>query len=136
MREQLLPGLDAIHEDFVDRMIEFYRADPAVGETPGASETFRRLRQAGVRVALNTGYTTAVLPLADDATAEKQAVDYLDAYKPAMVISIEKIGPNPQGVAHTSTGTPTVDSPDRSRICAATGGSTASTSAFDLLSPR
>ena len=57
MREELLPGLDAIHEDFVDRMIEFYRADPAVGETPGASETFRRLRQAGVKVALDTGFS-------------------------------------------------------------------------------
>lgn len=64
-------------------------------------------------VALNTGYTTAVLPLAHDDTAEKQAVDYLDAYKPAMVISIEKIGPNPQGIAHTSTGTPTAS--DRAR---------------------
>jgi len=57
MRDQLLPGLDAIHEDFVERMIEFYRADPEVGETPGASETFRRLRQAGVKVALNTGFS-------------------------------------------------------------------------------
>lgn len=57
--------------------------------------------------ALNTGYTTAVLPLANDDSAEKQAADYLDAYKPAMVISIEKLGPNPQGIAHTSTGTPT-----------------------------
>ena len=56
-REELLPGLDAIHEDFVDRMIEFYRADPAVGETPGASETFRRLRRAGGKVALNTGFS-------------------------------------------------------------------------------
>jgi phosphonatase-like hydrolase len=57
MREQLLPGLDAIHEDFVERMIEFYRADPAVGEAPGASETFSRLRRAGVKVALNTGFS-------------------------------------------------------------------------------
>jgi haloacid dehalogenase-like hydrolase len=57
MREQLLPGLNAIHEDFVERMIEFYRADPAVGEAPGANETFRRLRQAGVKVALNTGFS-------------------------------------------------------------------------------
>jgi phosphonatase-like hydrolase len=57
MREYLLPGLDAIHEDFVERMIEFYRADPAVGEAPGASETFRRLRRAGVKVALNTGFS-------------------------------------------------------------------------------
>jgi phosphonatase-like hydrolase len=57
MREQLLPGLDAIHEDFVERMIEFYRSNPEVGEMPGASETFRRLRQAGVKVALNTGFS-------------------------------------------------------------------------------
>jgi hypothetical protein len=62
---------------------------------------------------LNTGYTTAVLPVAHDGTAEKQASDYLDTYKPAMVISIEKLGPNPQGVAHTSTGTPTAG--DRGR---------------------
>jgi phosphonatase-like hydrolase len=57
MREELLPGLDAIHEDFVERMIEFYRSDPSVGEMPGASETFRRLRQAGILVALNTGFS-------------------------------------------------------------------------------
>jgi phosphonatase-like hydrolase len=57
MREDLLPGLDAIHEDFVERMIEFYRSDPSVGEIPGASETFRRLRRAGVKVALNTGFS-------------------------------------------------------------------------------
>jgi phosphonatase-like hydrolase len=57
MRDQLLPGLDAIHEDFVGRMTEFYRADPAVGEAPGAGETFRRLRQASIKVALNTGFS-------------------------------------------------------------------------------
>jgi len=57
MREELLPGLDAIHEDFVDRMIEFYRADPAVGEAPGAGEAFRLLHRAGVMVALNTGFS-------------------------------------------------------------------------------
>jgi phosphonatase-like hydrolase len=57
MREELMPGLDAIHEDFVERMIEFYRSDPSVGEIPGASDTFRLLRQAGVKVALNTGFS-------------------------------------------------------------------------------
>ncbi len=65
------------------------------------------------KYALNTGFTTAVLPLAHDDTAEKQAADYLDAYRPSMVISIEKLGPNPAGVAHTSTGTPTAG--DRAR---------------------
>jgi phosphonatase-like hydrolase len=57
MREDLLPGLDAIHEDFVERMVKFYRSDPSVGEMPGASDTFRLLRQAGVKVALNTGFS-------------------------------------------------------------------------------
>src|SRR5262245_66461373 len=35
MREELLPAVDAIHADFVVRMMEFYRADPALGEAPG-----------------------------------------------------------------------------------------------------
>jgi phosphonatase-like hydrolase len=61
MRDQLLPGLDAIHEDFVERLIEFYRSDPAVTEMPGASETFRRLHQAGVKVALNTGFNRQIV---------------------------------------------------------------------------
>ncbi len=61
MREQLLPGLDAIHEDFVERMIELYRTDPAVGETPGASEMFRRLHRAGIKVALNTGFSRDIV---------------------------------------------------------------------------
>jgi phosphonatase-like hydrolase len=60
MREELLPGLDAIHEDFVERMIEFYRGDPSVGEIPGASDVFRRLRRAGVKVALNTGFSREI----------------------------------------------------------------------------
>lgn len=63
--------------------------------------------------ALNTAYTTAVLPLAHDESAERQAVSYLDTLEPAMVISIEKIGPNKHGSAHTSTGTPTAA--DRAR---------------------
>lgn len=63
--------------------------------------------------ALDTAYTTAVLPLAHDESAEQQAASYLDTYQPAMVISIEKIGPNKHGFAHTSTGTPTAA--DRAR---------------------
>lgn len=57
MHEQLLPGLDVIHKDFVERMIEFYRRDPSVGEMPGASETFRWLKARGVKTALNTGFS-------------------------------------------------------------------------------
>ncbi|MDX1934627.1 MAG: HAD hydrolase-like protein [Capsulimonadales bacterium] len=47
----------AIHADFVRRMLAFYATDPAVGSIPGTEETFDRLRSAGVRVALDTGFS-------------------------------------------------------------------------------
>jgi phosphonatase-like hydrolase len=56
--------VDAIHEDFVGRMIRFYQSDPSVYEIPGTSAVFRRLRRAGIQVAVNTGFgrtITAVL---------------------------------------------------------------------------
>lgn len=55
--ESLLPGLGAIHEDFVERMLAFYRSDPSVCEMPGASAVFRQLKAHGVKVALNTGFS-------------------------------------------------------------------------------
>jgi phosphonatase-like hydrolase len=57
LRDELLPGLEAIHEDFVERMIAFYRTDSSVSEMPGASATFRQLKQHGIKVALNTGFS-------------------------------------------------------------------------------
>ncbi len=53
--------LDAIHADFVQRMIRFYETDPSVHEIPGASETFRRLHDAGIKVALDTGFTRDIV---------------------------------------------------------------------------
>lgn len=55
--KSLLPGLEAIHEDFVERMLAFYRSDPAVCEMPGTSATFRQLKQHNIKVALNTGFS-------------------------------------------------------------------------------
>lgn len=56
-RQDLIPRLDAIHADFVVRMIRFYQTDPSVHEIAGASDTFRRLHRAGIRVALDTGFS-------------------------------------------------------------------------------
>lgn len=61
MRAQLLPELDRIHAEFVERIIGFYRSDLSVGEMPGASETFRRLRRARIKVALNTGFSRDIV---------------------------------------------------------------------------
>jgi D-glutamate cyclase len=61
-------------------------------------------------LALKTPFTTAVLPLAADDSAQEEAARYLDAYKPSLVIATEKIGPNADGIAHMSSGTPAAGS--------------------------
>ncbi len=60
-RPELLADLDTIHADFVKRMIHFYETDASVHEIPGAKETFRRLHDAGVKVALDTGFTRDIV---------------------------------------------------------------------------
>ena len=57
-------------------------------------------------VARGTPWTTAVLPLTCGPDAEAQARSYLDAFSPVLLIAVEKIGPNPEGVAHTASGKP------------------------------
>ena len=47
----------AIHTDFVERMCRHYLTDPEVREVAGATATFARLRRAGIRVALDTGFS-------------------------------------------------------------------------------
>jgi phosphonatase-like hydrolase len=56
-RPDLLDQLAAIHDDFVRRMIAFYETDPSVHEIAGASDTFRKLRAAGIKTALDTGFS-------------------------------------------------------------------------------
>ena len=60
-REELVARTDAIHTDFVARMRRYYRDDPAVAPVEGALQTFAALRNAGVIVALNTGFSRAIL---------------------------------------------------------------------------
>jgi phosphonatase-like hydrolase len=50
----------AVHEDFVRRMRDHYAFDPAVREVSGAADAFAALRRAGIRVALNTGFSRAI----------------------------------------------------------------------------
>ena len=49
-------NVDAIHVDFTRRMCEYYANDPSVREIAGAAALIARLRQAGIKVALNTGF--------------------------------------------------------------------------------
>jgi phosphonatase-like hydrolase len=62
-RDELVGRADAIHADFVKRMQRFYRTDPSVVAMPGAEETFAVLHAAGIRVALDTGFSRAILDI-------------------------------------------------------------------------
>jgi phosphonatase-like hydrolase len=52
--------VDALHEDFVRRMRRHYAHDPSVREIPGAARAFAALRDRGIRVALDTGFSRAI----------------------------------------------------------------------------
>jgi phosphonatase-like hydrolase len=60
-RHDLSPQLDAIHADFVARMIHFYQTDRSVHEIAGAGQVFRLLRSAGIKVALDTGFSRDIV---------------------------------------------------------------------------
>lgn len=51
----------SIHERFLRRMIMFYRTDPEVREIDGASEILRQLRRAGLKLALDTGFSRDIV---------------------------------------------------------------------------
>jgi phosphonatase-like hydrolase len=48
--------IKSIHEDFVSRMIHFYRHDAEVKEREGVSEVFEKLRQSKLKVVVDTGF--------------------------------------------------------------------------------
>lgn len=54
---EALGRLDAIHADFVARMLDYYRTDPAVAEVEGVSRLFADLRKSGILVGINTGFS-------------------------------------------------------------------------------
>jgi len=60
-REFSESDVDRIHADFVARMKHYYAHDPAVRELPGASAAFSKLRKAGIKVALNTGFNREIV---------------------------------------------------------------------------
>ena len=57
---ELIDQVDAIYRDFEARSIRFYRTDASVREVQGTEQTFRALKSAGIKVALNTGFNRAI----------------------------------------------------------------------------
>lgn len=49
-----------IHTDFQNGMLDFYKNDPEVKPIPEAEDIFLQLKDAGVRIALNTGFSREI----------------------------------------------------------------------------
>lgn len=52
--------IEKIHDAFLRNMIGFYERDTGLQPLPYAEQLFRQLRERGVKVALNTGFTRAI----------------------------------------------------------------------------
>jgi phosphonatase-like hydrolase len=52
--------VEIIHDDFTRNMVEYYRHDEGLKPLPFAEETFYILRDKGIKVALNTGFTRKI----------------------------------------------------------------------------
>jgi phosphonatase-like hydrolase len=74
-RPMVSAEVDAIHVDFVARMIRYYERDPSVREIAGASTVFAHLRRAGIKVALNTGFNRAIVDVILKRLGWESAVD-------------------------------------------------------------
>jgi len=57
----LLTVAAEIHADFLRRMISFYQTDPGVEPMPHAVQAMARLKQAGIKVALDTGFSRPIV---------------------------------------------------------------------------
>jgi phosphonatase-like hydrolase len=51
---------DRIHTRFIDKMIEFYMNDETLAPVPHAEGVFQALKDRGIKVALNTGFTRSI----------------------------------------------------------------------------
>ncbi|MEM6346798.1 MAG: HAD family hydrolase [Bacteroidota bacterium] len=49
--------IELIHQDFIQRMIHLYQTDSRIKEIDGASELFESLRQKGIKIGLDTGFS-------------------------------------------------------------------------------
>ena len=68
--------VEQIHQDFVRRMVEHYRDSPRVSAKEGVQSTWQALRERGIRIALDTGFSR---PIADAIITRLDWARHLDA---------------------------------------------------------
>lgn len=53
--------VDAVHACFLKRMLNYYKQAPEVEPMPYALDTFSRLKEAGIHIALDTGFSRPIV---------------------------------------------------------------------------
>lgn len=69
----------AIHTHFVNGMIAFYSTTQELAPLPNVEETFAGLREAGVKIALNTGFSRDIADVIIDRLGWSDKIDCLVA---------------------------------------------------------
>ena len=69
------PRVVGIHRDFVEGMVRFYRSDPSVEEIQGTSLAFLKIREAGIRIALDTGFSRKIADTVIDRLGWRSLLD-------------------------------------------------------------
>ncbi|CAG5005351.1 Phosphonoacetaldehyde hydrolase [Dyadobacter sp. CECT 9275] len=68
-----------IHAEFVSSMIRFYETTAEIGPLPHVEETFETLKQEGIKIALNTGFSRDIADVIVKRLAWKDKIDLLVA---------------------------------------------------------
>jgi phosphonatase-like hydrolase len=68
-----------IHRIFVENMINYYRSSPGIAPLPHVEETFAALKEDGVQIGLNTGFSRDIAQTIVDRLkwAEKGLIDHV-----------------------------------------------------------
>ncbi|AMQ01568.1 phosphonoacetaldehyde hydrolase [Pedobacter cryoconitis] len=71
--------INAIHADFVQQMLNFYTSGPVIEPLPQVEETLKALREQGVKVGINTGFSKDIADAIINRLKwrEKGIIDYL-----------------------------------------------------------
>jgi len=67
--------IDEIHQSFIQAMIQLYKTDSRVKEIEGASAVFASLRQAGIKVGLDTGFSRDIAQTIIDRLGWNEKID-------------------------------------------------------------
>ncbi|PWJ60565.1 phosphonatase-like hydrolase [Dyadobacter jejuensis] len=71
--------VDQIHQEFVERMMQFYRESDDIVALPGVEDTFAILKEAGIKIALNTGFSRNIAEVIVGRLGWEKKIDLLVA---------------------------------------------------------